>query len=124
MGFSFDAGVALVAGGSGGIGAAITRAFAQAGTDVVFTYNRNKDAADGLVAELASSGREVECLQLSLEDSSAVATRVAEIHSRHARIHSVVYAAGPATPIGFVAALTEEQWVGTFQLDTHACFNL
>jgi NAD(P)-dependent dehydrogenase (short-subunit alcohol dehydrogenase family) len=53
-----------------------------------------------------------------------VAARVAEVRSRHGRIHSVVYAAGPTTPIGFVGALTEEQWVGTFQLDTHACFNL
>ena len=124
MSFSFDAGVALVAGGSGGIGAAITRALVQAGTDVAFTYNRNKDAADGLVAELAPSGRKVECLQLALEDSATVAARVAEVRSRHGRIHSVVYAAGPTTPIGFVGALTEEQWVGTFQLDTHACFNL
>jgi NAD(P)-dependent dehydrogenase (short-subunit alcohol dehydrogenase family) len=70
MTFSFDAGVALVAGGSGGIGAAITRALVQAGTDVAFTYNRNKEAADSLVAELASSGRRVECLQLALEDSA------------------------------------------------------
>ena len=124
MTFSFDAGVALVAGGSGGIGAAITRALVQAGTDVAFTYNRNKEAADGLVAELASSGRKVECLQLALEESAAVAARVGEVRSRHGRIHSVVYAAGPTTPIGFVGALTEEQWVGTFQLDTHACFNL
>lgn len=124
MSFSFDAGVALVAGGSGGIGAAITRALVQAGTDVAFTYNRNKDAAEGLLAELAPSGCKVECLQLALEDSATVAARVAEIQSRHGRIHSVVYAAGPATPIGFVGALTEEQWVGTFQLDTHACFNL
>ena len=124
MTFSFDAGVALVAGGSGGIGAAITRALVQAGTDVAFTYNRNREAADSLVTELASSGRKVECLQLALEDSAAVAARVGEVRSRHGRIHSVVYAAGPTTPIGFVGALTEEQWVGTFQLDTHACFNL
>ncbi len=124
MSRSFDAGVALVAGGSGGIGAAITRALVQAGTDVVFSYYRNKDAADRLVADLASSGRKVECFQLALEDSAAVAARVGEIRSRHQRIHSVVYAAGPTTPIGFVGAITEEQWVSTFQLDTHACFNL
>jgi NAD(P)-dependent dehydrogenase (short-subunit alcohol dehydrogenase family) len=124
MSLTFDAGVALVAGGSGGIGAAITRAFVQAGTDVVFTYNRNKNAAEGLVNELAPLGRKVEFLQLSLEDSEAVAASVAEVRSRHGNMHSVVYAAGPSTPIGFVGALSEEQWVTTFQLDTHACFNL
>ena len=46
------------------------------------------------------------------------------VRSRCGRIHSVIYAAGPVTPIGFVGGLTEEQWVTTFKLDTHACFNL
>ena len=45
-GFTFDDGVAFVAGGSGGIGAAITRALVAAGTDVVFTYYKNRAAAD------------------------------------------------------------------------------
>jgi NAD(P)-dependent dehydrogenase (short-subunit alcohol dehydrogenase family) len=124
MGFTFDAGVALVAGGSGGIGAAIARAFAQAGSDVAFSYNRNKDTATQLTAELTSLGRRVEAFQLSLEDGGAVRARIDEVRAHFQRIHSVVYAAGPATPIGFVAGLTEEQWVDTFRLDTHACFNL
>lgn len=124
MGFSFDEGIAFVTGGSGGIGAAIVRGFARAGTDVVFTYYRNRDAADRLVAELAGGGRKVEAVQLALEDAAAVATRVAEVRGRHGRVHSVVYAAGPVTPIGFVGNLTEPQWVETFRLDTHACFNL
>jgi len=124
VGFTFDAGVALVAGGSGGIGAAIVRAFAHAGSDVAFSYNRNKDAAARLVAELVPLGRKAETFQLSLEDRGAVRARIADVRARLQRIHSVVYAAGPATPIGFVAGLTEEQWVETFRLDTHACFNL
>ena len=124
VGFTFDAGVALVAGGSGGIGAAIVRAFARAGSDVAFSYNRNKEGATQLAAELTPLGRNVEAFQLSLEDGDAVSARIGDIRARHPRIHSVVYAAGPATPIGFVAGLTAEQWVDTFRLDTHACFNL
>ena len=124
MSRSFDEGVALVAGGSGGIGGAITRALVAAGADVAFSYYRNKDAAEALVAELAPSGRKIECFQLALEDFAAVHARVAEVRSRYGRIHSVIYAAGPVTPIGFVGGLTEEQWVTTFRLDTHACFNL
>ena len=124
VGFTFDAGVALVAGGSGGIGAAIVRAFAHAGSEVAFSYNRNKDSATRLVAELTTPGRSVEAFQLSLEDGDAVRARIADVRARFARIHSVVYAAGPATPIGFVAGLTAQQWLDTFQLDTHACFNL
>jgi NAD(P)-dependent dehydrogenase (short-subunit alcohol dehydrogenase family) len=123
-GLSFDEGIAFVTGGSGGIGAAVVRALAHAGCDVVFTYYRNKTTADQLLVELRSTGRKIESLQLALEDAHAVIARLAEIRARHARIHSVVYASGPATPIGFVGGLTAEQWMKTFQMDTHACFNL
>lgn len=124
LAFSFDPGVALVAGGSGGIGSAIVTALARAGSDVIFTYHHNKPAADRLLAALANSGRRVEAVQLSLENSAAVIAQLADQRTRFGKIHSVVYAAGPATPINFVGSLTEQQWVHTFQHDTHACFNL
>jgi NAD(P)-dependent dehydrogenase (short-subunit alcohol dehydrogenase family) len=90
----------------------------------VFSYNRNRTAADQLVAELAAPGRRVECCQLSLEDAAAVAATIADVRGRHGRIHSVVYAAGPVTPINFVGQLTDEEWTRTFTHDTHACFHL
>ena len=120
----FDEGVAFVAGGSGGIGAAITRAMSRAGSDVVFTYYRNRAAADQLVAELAQPGHRVEACQLALEDAAAVAAAIADARARFGRIHSVVYAAGPVTPINFVGGLTDEEWTRTFAHDTHACFHL
>jgi NAD(P)-dependent dehydrogenase (short-subunit alcohol dehydrogenase family) len=120
----FDEGVAFVAGGSGGIGAAITRAMARAGSDVVFTYYRNQSVADQLVSELAGAGRRIETCQLALEDSAAVATAIAGTRARFGRIHSVIYAAGPVTPINFVGGLTDDEWTRTFAHDTHACFHL
>jgi len=120
----FDEGAAFVAGGSGGIGAAITRALVRAGSDVVFTYYRNQAVADRLAAELAGADPRVETCQLALEDPPAVAAAVAEARARFGRIHSVIYAAGPVTPISFVGTLTAEQWTSTFAHDTHACFNL
>lgn len=123
-GFTFDQGTAFVAGGSGGLGAAIVRAFAAAGSDVFFTYNRNKDAAEILLAEASAHGSRIECTQLALEDTSAVHATMADVRDRLGLIHSVVYAAGPPTPIDFVAGISEEIWEQTFRLDTHACFNL
>lgn len=48
----FPKGIALVIGGSGGIGASICEALAQAGGDVVLTYNSNKACADEVVKKL------------------------------------------------------------------------
>jgi len=123
-GFTFDDGVAFVAGGSGGIGAAITRALVVAGTDVVFSYYKNRAAADALVGELAGPGRRVETLQLSLEESVAVTECLTDVAGRFGRIHSVIYAAGPVTPINFVGNITTDEWTRTFALDTHGCFHL
>jgi 3-oxoacyl-[acyl-carrier protein] reductase len=49
--------VALVTGGSGGIGAAICRLLAAEGADVVVGYGRSAEAAEALAAEVAGGGR-------------------------------------------------------------------
>jgi NAD(P)-dependent dehydrogenase (short-subunit alcohol dehydrogenase family) len=121
---AFDPGVAFVAGGSGGIGAAITRALAASGTDVVFTYYRNKDAATQLQNELATGGGRSEAVQLALEDASAVTRLLNQAREQHGSIHSVIYAAGPSLPINFVGEISADDWIKTFAHDTHACFNL
>jgi NAD(P)-dependent dehydrogenase (short-subunit alcohol dehydrogenase family) len=123
-GFSFDEGVAFVAGGSGGIGAAITQALAGAGSDVVFTYYRNRDAAVRVQEAAKRDGRRVESLQLALEDAAAVKSALQHARGRYGKIHSVIYAAGPSLPISYVAQVKEEDWMRTFAMDTHACFNL
>jgi NAD(P)-dependent dehydrogenase (short-subunit alcohol dehydrogenase family) len=124
MKITFDPGIAFITGGSGGIGAAVVRAFVEAGSDVVFTYYKNRKSADALIGGLTRPGRKLEAVQLALEDSAAVTQLIADLQARHGRIHSVVYASGPATPINFVGGLTDEEWVRTFAMDTHACFHL
>lgn len=49
--------VALVTGGSRGIGAAIVRRLARDGADVAFSYAQTKDKADEVVASVESLGR-------------------------------------------------------------------
>jgi NAD(P)-dependent dehydrogenase (short-subunit alcohol dehydrogenase family) len=123
-GFSFGEGAAFVAGGSGGIGAAITEALASAGTDVVFTYYSNKEAAARIEESAKRSGRRVESVQLALENAAAVESALQQARERHGKIHSIIYAAGPGLPLGYVAQVKEEDWIRTFAMDTHACFNL
>ncbi|MFT4977119.1 MAG: 3-oxoacyl-[acyl-carrier protein] reductase [Myxococcota bacterium] len=63
-------GFALVVGGSGGIGAAICIALAEAGWDVALTFRHNRDAAESVAEAVRAHGREAELRQLSLPDGS------------------------------------------------------
>jgi NAD(P)-dependent dehydrogenase (short-subunit alcohol dehydrogenase family) len=56
--------IALVTGGSRGIGRNSVLALAKKGVDVVFTYNTNKEAADHVVAEIQSAGQNGYAFQL------------------------------------------------------------
>ena len=58
MGQDFDGGVAIVAGGSGGIGSAICAALAASGTNVAFTWRTRKTSADSVVTAVEAHGRE------------------------------------------------------------------
>jgi NAD(P)-dependent dehydrogenase (short-subunit alcohol dehydrogenase family) len=56
--------IALVTGGSRGLGKSMAIALAKKGIDVVLTYNSNKGAADEVVAEIQSLGRNAVAFQL------------------------------------------------------------
>ena len=59
---------ALVTGGGRRIGAAIVRAFAQAGADVAINYTRDADAANALAEEVRALGRRAETYQANIGD--------------------------------------------------------
>jgi 3-oxoacyl-[acyl-carrier protein] reductase len=61
--FDLTGKVALVAGGSRGLGRAIALAFGQQGADVAVNFRGNQAAADEVVTELRSAGRQAEAIQ-------------------------------------------------------------
>lgn len=60
--------IALVTGGSRGLGKDMSIALAKKGIDVVITYNSNKAAADNVVAEIQSIGQKAIALRLDTGD--------------------------------------------------------
>jgi 3-oxoacyl-[acyl-carrier protein] reductase len=71
--------VALVTGGSGGIGAALCRSVSAAGATVAVGYGRGRDAAESLVKELSADGRRAGAFGADMSDPAAPARLVAEV---------------------------------------------
>lgn len=89
---SFAGKVAVVTGGAGGIGTAICQKFAEAGGDVVVTYNSSAEKAEKLIASLADGNH---CtVQARVDDSESVAALAAQIEQRYGRLDLLVNNAG------------------------------
>ncbi|MCW2872653.1 SDR family oxidoreductase [Actinacidiphila oryziradicis] len=122
--FSSRAGAAFVAGGTGGIGAAIVRTLARRGSDVAFTYRANQAAADGLAGDVREHGRQVLVLRLDLTDESATARAVSEAAETFGGIHTLVHAAGPHVPMVHLSKVSPSQYRAQLDADAVAFFNL
>ncbi|MEU2260073.1 SDR family oxidoreductase [Streptomyces sp. NPDC019645] len=85
-----DGRVAVVTGGTRGVGAGIARAFLAAGADVVVCARRPPDAP------VASAGRTARFLPVDLRDPAAVEDFFAEVARRHGRLDVLVNNAGGA----------------------------
>lgn len=100
--------VAVVTGGSNGIGAAAVRMLAQDGARVVVGYNKGEDRARALIAELPGTGHVA--LQVALEDGDSVRRFAAQVSEKCGRADILVNSAGFTTPVahGNLDAMTDE----------------
>ncbi|MET0656704.1 MAG: SDR family NAD(P)-dependent oxidoreductase, partial [Steroidobacteraceae bacterium] len=120
----FSTGAALVVGGSGAIGAAICRALALAGSNVVLTYRSNANAARAVEESIRQGGRDAATFSLDLTDATATRTIVDEATKRFGHLHSVVYAAGPAIRYLYINEIPNAEWARVFDADVNGFFNL
>ncbi|HQR03058.1 MAG: SDR family oxidoreductase [Proteobacteria bacterium] len=119
----FPEGVALVVGGSGGMGQLICQHLAEAGSDVALTYHKNAGRAEEVARSVKALGRQAEILQLSLGDEVSVCTAVEQLAAKH-RIHTVVIASGSDINQPRIRELTPENWKKVVQADLNGFFNL
>jgi enoyl-[acyl-carrier protein] reductase III len=85
--------VALVTGGTRGIGKAIALRFARDGADVAINYSRSKEHADAAVAELRACGVRAEAMQCDVGDREAVFAMVEQTAKLFGRIDVLVNSA-------------------------------
>jgi 3-oxoacyl-[acyl-carrier protein] reductase len=112
--------LALVAGGSGGIGASICAALAAGGFDVALTYLRSADAAELAAKAVRDHGRSASTHRIDLTDPAQPARLIASLP----RLDTVVYAAGPNIRMSYVSNVQPEQFLQQLVADAAGCFNL
>lgn len=113
----------LVAGGSGGIGAAVCRLLAEDGWDVALTYRRNAETAGEVARHIESLGRRAVAAQVDLADAGAVSSLVDDVTGAEP-LAGVVYAAGPYVPMSYISAVSPERFREQMLADAVACYNL
>jgi len=86
--------VAVVTGGSRGIGSAIARVLAESGADVVVNYVRGAEAAAGVVAHIEASGGSATAERGDVSKFEDVAAMFERIKGRYGRLDVLVNNAG------------------------------
>lgn len=114
--------MALVVGGSRGIGRAIAIRLAKSGMDIWLTYQSNNAAAARVQAEIEKLGRKCELLQFDVSDTEAAKAALAERCEKTAP-YAVVFNAGIARDNLFVW-MKKEEWSDVLKVNLDGFYNV
>jgi 3-oxoacyl-[acyl-carrier protein] reductase len=114
--------VAIVTGGSRGIGRAIARAFAAEGAAVAVVYRGHREAADGLVGEIGATGGRAVAIQCDVTDRDSVHACVERVERELGPVGILVNNAGVIAD-GLFVRMTPQEWNGVIQTNLGGAFN-
>src|SRR3979409_734297 len=100
--------IALITGGSRGIGAAIAKRLATDGAEVAITYAKGADAAASVVKEIERDGGKAIAIQADATDAKAGKAAVDKTVATFGRLDILVNNAGTAIPKTFEETTLEE----------------
>jgi len=114
--------VALVTGGSRGIGRAIVLGLARQGATVAFVYKGSEEAAHSLVAEVAAAGGTAVAMQGDVADNAAANAIVDKVFADLGRIDILVNNAGVIRD-GLFVGMSNEDWNTVLSTNLGGVFN-
>lgn len=120
----FPDGVAVVLGGSGGLGLVICEQLAAHGSDVAFTYRSNATAAARASDAIESAGRKSMSAPLDIGDPAATRAFFDNVAAKFGRIHTVIAATGASFTLDYVANIKDEEWYSTIHGDLDGFFHV
>lgn len=115
--------IALVTGGSRGIGASIVEHLVKEGSDVAFTYLSSPERAATLVDQLQGQGVRVKAYQSNASDHTQCKDLIAQVIQDFGKIDILVNNAG-ITRDNLLVRMTEEQWDEVLDSNLKSAFNL
>ena len=114
--------VALITGGTRGIGKAIAMKYASEGANIAFTYVSNSEVAKQVEEEITAMGVTCKGYASDASDYAATEETVKQILADFGRIDILVNNAG-ITKDGMLMRMTEEQWDSVINVNLKSAFN-
>jgi 3-oxoacyl-[acyl-carrier protein] reductase len=115
--------IALVTGGSRGIGRAIALSLGAAGADVVISYRNATAEAEAIAAEIRAMGRRAEVMQVDVSQFDPAREMVEAIIAKYARLDILVNNAG-ITKDGLLMRMSEADWDSVLDTNLKSVFNV
>lgn len=115
--------LALVTGGSRGIGRACALKLAQAGYDVAINYAGNEEAANKTVEEIKALGVDAQAYKFDIADNEATAKAIEEIIAKFGRIDVLVNNAG-ITRDGLFMRMNKDNWNAVINTNLTGAYNV
>ncbi len=116
-----DKKLALITGGSRGIGKAIALELAKAGYDIVINYAGNIEAAQKTVEEIKNLNVSAEAYKFDVSNQSEVDENIAKIIEKYGRIDVLINNAGITRDDLFIR-MTEEKWNAVINTNLNSAF--
>jgi len=115
--------VALITGGSRGIGEALVKAMAAEGADIAFTYHSSEESANRVAKEASDDGQKIIAYKSDAADYNQAEELVKTVLGEFERIDILINNAG-ITKDTLMLRMSEEQWDQVMEVNLKSVFNL